>query len=237
MVLGCYDGGAQLYVLFGTIRFRYLPDILQLIRSKVVHLVLAFVAVESLTEIGCSDLEDLEWFAYSYTKTPTVVSPAKLPLARSSAGGSKVRQGGLAEIKQRFRLEVVTCVMFIKYGRLVWRPYLANETDAEVTFTLEKQNALAVLATPAASAEAASVVVFEGRLNSIYAMPCDEESWTIEALVEFDEKKLIREKRRLCDHQESHRAKRHKVLISVSKAVSLTAGLVSDVGDLSKSGG
>lgn len=110
----------------------------------------------------------------------------------------------------------------------MWRRYLSAGTNLTSISTLGELDALTRPAILIMSAAVADVEESEGCLNSGFAVPDDEEVWTMGDLVEVDSEERVGVERYLRDSQESCCVKRWKVLEIVVEAVGLDVEQFSD---------
>lgn len=110
--------------------------------------------------------------------------PAQLPLICRSASSVKVRDGGKQDVKPRYRKESADRGTSMVLALLVRYRYLAVSNDFKTILTLKKQDALAKLANPTASATLANVVMPAVRSASSHAMSSDEVDRTMSGWVE-----------------------------------------------------
>lgn len=98
---------------------------------------------------------------------------AEPPLVRRSSIGAKVREGGQ---RPKYGEEFFRRGIYTEYARLVWRRYLAEDTNLKAIAKLDEQDALARTARPSKSVAMADVEVPAGRSSSSRTVPDDEES-------------------------------------------------------------
>lgn len=127
-----------------------------------------------MTKIKQNELKYQKWFWYSYDIEKTMMLPAKRPLLRCSASGTKEREERLPEFKLMNQRKFCNCGMSLEYARLTWPFYLADSTDVKAILTSEEQYALTKPACLIASAALAIVVISAESLPSSSAMASDE---------------------------------------------------------------
>lgn len=113
--------------------------------------------------------------------------PAKLPLEHRCASDAKVREDGWQEEKPRYREDLDHRRMSMEHELLVWRSYLADETNVKTISRLEEQDVLFRQSSPTTSKPVSNVEVFAGRSPQSPVMHYDKESWTMGDLVKVDE--------------------------------------------------
>lgn len=106
-----------------------------------------------MTEIDWETVADRDWSPCNYEDGKILVLPEELMLSRRSASGSEAREGGCREIRMRYHKKFAHRGMSMKYARLLWRRYLADDTDLKIVPPLEEQRALNRPASPITNAE------------------------------------------------------------------------------------
>lgn len=122
--------------------------------------VLAVVAIWRLTGLYWKAMDGHEWFPYIYEEEEIMVLPAEPRFVRYSTKGAKLREGGIVEVRSRYREESARRGVSMDSVRLVWRRYPADDADLSAITMFEEQNALNSLASLITSVALADVEVF-----------------------------------------------------------------------------